>query len=174
MNDNMSEVNNNFYNRYNSQIRIIVTRILNAANQPNDIEDCVNTVYLELMEKLQQFNETRGSMAAFISVIARYTALSYCRRNMRKPVELIGDEKIDFITEPFEFEDTVEFKIIVDEILKKLNQKECDLFTMRYILYYSSDEIAKILKIKRNAVDVRVNRLKSKIKNFLIKGGINL
>ncbi|MCL1858317.1 MAG: sigma-70 family RNA polymerase sigma factor [Oscillospiraceae bacterium] len=173
MND-IFEVNNNFYNKYNTQIRIIVTRILNSANQVNDIDDCVNTVYLELMEKLQQYNEVRGSMAAFVAVIARSTALSYCRSNMRKPGELIGSEKIDFITEPFEFEDTIEFKMLVENILKKLKQKERDLFTMRYILYYSSEETAKLLKITRNAADVRVNRLKRKIKSFLIKGGVNL
>ena len=176
MNDinDIFEVNNNFYNKYNPQIRVIVARILNAANQPNDIDDCVNTVYLELMEKLRQYNETRGSMAAFVAVIARSTALSYCRSNMRKPAELIGSEKIDFLTEPFEFEDTVDFNILVEDILKKLNQKERDLFAMRYILYYSSEETAKALKIKRNAVDARVNRLKHKIRHFLIKGGINL
>ena len=93
---------------------------------------------------------------------------------MRKPAELIGDDKIDFITEPFEFDDSIEFKMLVESILKKLKQKERDLFTMKYILYYSSEETAKILKINRNAIDVRVNRLKSKIKNYLIKGGINL
>ena len=172
--DKILEVNNSFYNKYNFRIRIIVTRILNAANQPNDIDDCVNDVFLDLMEKLQQYNETRGSLTAFVSVIARSTALSYCRTNMRKPAELIGDEKIDFITEQFEFEDNIEFKMLVEEILKKLNQKERDLFTMRYILYYSSEETAKALKINRNAVDVRVNRLKSKIKNFLTKGGVIL
>ena len=60
--NNKLEVNNNFYEKYHPQIRAIVIRILNNANQSQDIEDCVNTVFLELMEKLQQFNETRGSM----------------------------------------------------------------------------------------------------------------
>jgi len=174
MNDNISAVNNSFYQKYNNQIRIIVTKILNAANQFNDIEDCVNTVYLDLMEKLQQYNETRGSMSAFVTVIARSTALSYCRSNMRKPAELIGNDKIDLITEPVEFEDEIEFKMLVESILAKLKQKERDLFAMRYILYYSSEETAKALNISRNAVDVRVNRLKRKIKNFLTKGGISL
>ena len=93
---------------------------------------------------------------------------------MRKPAELIGNDKIDLITEPVEFEDEIEFKMLVESILAKLKQKERDLFAMRYILYYSSEETAKALNISRNAVDVRVNRLKRKIKNFLTKGGISL
>ena len=49
--NNGYEVNNNFYEKYNPQIRAIVIRILNNAGQNQDIEDCVNTVFLELMEK---------------------------------------------------------------------------------------------------------------------------
>ncbi|MCL1858001.1 MAG: sigma-70 family RNA polymerase sigma factor [Oscillospiraceae bacterium] len=183
--DNMNgtpeiNVNNSFYDKYNPQIRAIVARILNNANQTGDIDDCVNTVYLELMENLQQYNETRGSMAAFVTIIARSTALDYCRSNMRKPVELIGDDKIDFLSNPIEsgsgsgFEDKVEFEMLVESILKKLNKEERVLFTMKHILFYSPEEIAKAMKIRRSAVDMRASRLKSKIKHFLIKGGITV
>jgi len=173
--DNILEINNSFYEKYNPQIRAIVTRILNSANQSHDIDDCVNNVYLELMGNLQKYNETRGSMAAFVAIITRSTALDYCRGNMRKPGELIGDDKIDFLSEPIEFENKIEFEMLVENILKKLNKQEQVLFTMRYILFYSPDEIAKSMKIRRSAVDMRVSRLKSKIKNFLIKeGGVTL
>jgi len=174
MNNNEIEVNHNLYEKYNPQIRTIVTRILNNAGQSRDIDDCVNNVYLELMEKLQQYNETRGSLGAFVSVIARSTALHYCRDNKRKIGELIGDEKLDFITAPIRVEDDVEFKVIVSSIRKKLNEHETALFTLRYIYFYSPEEIAKEFQIKRNTVDVRLNRLKKKIKNILIKGGITI
>jgi len=176
MNDNIFEVNNNFYEKYNPQIRAIVARILNYMNQTNDIDDCVNAVYLELMEKLQQYNETRGSMGAFVSIVARSAALDYCRGSMRETGRLTANiaDNIDFLREPLEFEDRVEFKMLVETILDKLNKKERALFTMRYILYYSPGEIAKVLKIRRSAVDMRVKRLKTKVKNFLIKGGIIL
>ena len=174
MENNVSEVNINFYEKYNPQIRAIVTRILNYANQSRDIDDCVNIVYVELIEKLRQYNETRGSMGAFVAIVARSTALDYCRSNVRKQSELIGDDKIDFLSEPMEFEDKVEFEMLVESILEKLDEQEIILFTMRYIYYYTPEEIAKALKIRRSAVDMRVSRLRSKIKNFMIKGGITL
>jgi len=166
------KVNNSFYEKYNPQIRAIVTRIL--YNQDNDIEDCINTVFLELIEKLQQFNETRGSMAAYVAIIARSVALNYRKSNMRKTVELVGDEKIDYIIAPLEVADELEFDMIIQMILKKLNEQESILFSMKYIYFYSPEEIAKIFKINRNAVDGRVNRLKNKIKKLLIKGGITI
>ena len=172
--DNMFEVNDSFYEKYNPQIRAIVTRILNYANKSGEIDDCVNNVFLKLMENLQQYNETRGSMGSFIAIVARSTALDYCRSNMRKSGELVGDDKLDFLSEPIEFEDKIEFQMLVDSILEKLNEKESILFTMRYILFYSPEEIAKAFNITRNAVDIRVNRLKKKVKNFLTKGGLIL
>jgi len=171
---NLSEVNNNFYEKYNPQIRAIVTRILTNANQSQDIDDCVNTVFLGLMEKLQNYNETRGSMAAFVAIIARSGALDYCKSNKNKLGELIGDDTIDFLAEPLEFKTEVEFDMLVESIHAKLSEKENILFTMRFILFYSPEEIAEAFKISRNAVDIRVNRLKNKIKNFLTKGGIVL
>ena len=172
--NNLPEINNNFYDKYNPQIRSIVSRILNNAGQTGDIDDCVNTVFLDLMEKLRQYNETRGSIAAFVAIVARSTALNYCKSNMRRINELIGDEKIDFISAPIEIEDKVEFEMLVKSIKDKLNKEERILFTMRYIYYYSPDEIAKIFQIKRNTADKRLSRLKNKVKNILIKGGIIL
>ena len=168
------EVNNNFYRKYNPQIRAVVARILNNADLSGDVDDCVNIVYIELMEKLQQYNETRGSLGAFVSVIARSAALNYCKSNTRKKNELAGDEKIDCITAPLEVGDNIEFEMLVDSILKKLNEQENILFTLRYLLFYSPEEIASAFKIKRNAVDGRLNRLKGKIKKFLIQEGITI
>jgi len=174
MNDNTFEVNNNFYEKYNPQIRIIVTRILNHAEQSRDIDDCVNMVYLELMEKLRQYNESRGSLGAFVATIARSVALNYCKSNMRKNIELLGNEKIDFLSGPIKVEDNIEFQLLVEQIVEKLNEQENVLFTLRYILFYSPEEIAKAFKINRNAVDGRLNRLRNKIKKFLIRGGITI
>ena len=167
-------MDNNFYAKYNPQIRAIVRRILTTADKTHEIEDCINTVFLNLMEKLQQYNETRGSMAAFVAIIARSTAIDYCRGNALKSGELIGDDKIDFLANPIEFEDKVEFQMLVESIAEKLNEQEIVLFTMRYIYYYTPEEIAKSLKIKQNTVNKRVSRLKSKVQKFLTKGGIIL
>ena len=170
----MLEVNVNFYEKYNPQIRAIVARILNNAGQGQDIDDCVNNIFLGLMEKLEKYNESRGSLAAFVAVVARSAALDYCRGNTRKVNELIGDDKLDFFSKPIEIENQVEFKIIIENILEKLNEREKLLFTFKYILYYSHEEIAGIFNINRNAVDARLNRLKNKVRKLLIKGGLIL
>jgi len=170
--ESVTEVNNSFYYKYNPQIRAIVSNILNYSNLQSEIDDCVNTVFLEIMEKLQQYNESRGSMGAFVAVIARSVALNYCKSNLRKSKELIGDEKLDFLSSPAEYHDETEAKLLVENIISKLNEQERLLFAMRFLYFDTPEEIAKVLHINRNTVDKRVSRLKSKIKNLLSKGGI--
>ena len=169
-----NKIDNNFYEKYHSQIRAVVARILRSANQISDVDDCVSIVFLELMEKLQQYSETRGSMGAFVTVISRSAALNYIKSNSRKNIELIGDEKLDFLAFPIEYQNEVEYNLLVESIIAKLNKDESLLFTMRYLYSYTPEEIARVLNIKRSAVDMRTNRLKTKIKNFLVKGGIHI
>jgi len=168
------EANEHFFEKYSPQIRAIVTKILCNAGQARDIDDCVSAVYLEVLEKLPQYNEIRGSMAAFVTVIARSVALNHCRDNKKKFCELVGDDKIDFLGQPLRFEDEVEFDMLVESIFEKLNREERNLFTKRFILFCQPEEIAKTLNITRHAVDMRINRLKNKIKNILKKGGIDI
>ena len=174
MNNNFSELNTGFYEHYNPLIRKIAAKILSHAGQTSDIDDCVNTVFLELMGRLRQYNETRGSMAAFVAIITRSVALNYCKKNTRRNDELIGDDNIDFILEPAAFENNIEFQVLVESILAKLNEQESVLFAMKYIYFYPTEEIARAFKISRNSVDGRVDRLKKKIRNFLTKGGVIL
>ncbi|MCL1792370.1 MAG: sigma-70 family RNA polymerase sigma factor [Oscillospiraceae bacterium] len=176
--DETLEVNDKFYDKYNPHIRKTVARILASAGQSGYIEDCVNTVFVQLIERLRQYNETRGSMAAFVTIIARSVALNFIKGNSRKIGELIGDDNINFLTEPASFEneveESIEYERLVKTILEKLDKKEAALFTMRFLLFYPPEEIAKNFKITRNAVDGRINSLKNKIKRFLTKGGVTL
>jgi len=170
---NISEISD-IYSKYNLDIRAIVAKILYYSNQERDIDDCVNDVYLRLIENLQQYNETRGTMAAFVAIIARSTALNYCKGNMRKLNELIGDENIDVLCDPINVEDETGFKILIENITKKLKHEERILFTMRYVYYFTPEEIAKEFSINLGAAYKRITRLKNKVKKLLTKGGINL
>lgn len=165
------EVNNSFYEKYNPQIRAVVSRILRYAKQHDDIDDCVNAVFVDIMEKLQQYNDARGSLGAFVTVIARSAALNYCKSNLRRVSELVGDEKLDMLSCPIKYQDEAEFNLLVESIVAKLSKEEKVLFSMRYLYYYEPEEIAKALKIKRGAVDMRMTRLKNKIKSFLTREG---
>lgn len=139
-----------------------------------DIDDCVNTVFVELLSKSGKYDAARGNMEAFVTVVARSAALNYCKSNMHKNKELIGDDKFDFLLSPICYEDEAEFGLLAESIISKLNKQESELFAMRYLYYYPPGEIAVALNIKRSAVDMRLSRLRDKIRKQLIKGGIIL
>ena len=167
-------INNDFYNEHYAKVRAIASRILQAANQANEIDDCVSAIFLELMTKFQDYDDERGSISAFVTVVARSTALNYRKSAARKSDELIGDENLDFFAVPIGYQNETDFDLLVESIITKLNKAERALFTMRYLYYYTPDEIAKVLKIKRSAVDMRSTRLKAKIQKLLIKGGLSI
>jgi len=118
-----NKIDNSFYEKYNTQIRAVVARILRNANQINDIDDCVNTVFLSIIEKLEQYNETRGSMGTFVTVISRSVALNYIKTNNRKTSELVGDDNIDILSFPMEYQNEIEFNLLVESITAKLNNE---------------------------------------------------
>ena len=134
--------------------------------------DSINTIDSTDTEKLDRYSETRGSMGAFVTVIARSTALHHCRDNRHRLDELVGDGELDCLVGDMEVENKVEFQLLVDGILDKLNEQENALFVLRFLLFHSPEEIAKSLNINRNAVDARICRLKNKVRKLLIKGGI--
>jgi RNA polymerase sigma factor (sigma-70 family) len=113
-------------------------------------------------------------MAAFVAIIARSTALNYRKSSINKSNELIGDEKIDVLSDPIDVEDEIEFKIQIENITKNLKKDERVLFAMRYIYYFTPEEIAKEFNINIGAAYKRITRLKNKVKKILIKEGIIL
>jgi len=165
-------VNDNFYETYNNKITIIVKRMLAQTGITQDIDDCVNIVYVKLMESIDSFDENRGSMDTYVNLIAHHTVINYIKRNSKYKNELVGDEIFDFFYAPLECEDEAVFNILVENICAKLKKEERILFTMRYILFHPPEEIAKVLNIKRNTVATRCKRLKAKVKKYLKGAGI--
>jgi len=160
-------VNDEFYETYNNKITIIVKRMLTQTGITQDIDDCVNIVYVKLMESMENFDENRGSMDTYVNLITHSTVIDYLKKHSRFKNELVGNEILDFFYAPLECENEAVFNILVENICAGLKKEERILFTMRYILFHPPEEIAKVLNIKRNAVDTRCKRLKAKIKKYL-------
>ena len=160
-------VNDDFYETYNKKITIIVKRMLSQTGITQDIDDCVNIVYVKLMESIGSFDEKRGSMDTYVNLITHSTVIDYLKKHSKFKNELVGNEIFDFLYAPLECEDEAVFNILVENIYAKLKKEERILFTMRYILFHPPEEIAKVLNIRRNTVDTRCKRLKAKVKKYL-------
>ena len=63
--------------KYGKLLRYIIQGIL--GNRQDDIEECVNDTYLKIWRNVQQFDFDRASLATYLKVIARNTALNRLR-----------------------------------------------------------------------------------------------
>ena len=65
---------------YGPLMRYIIAPIL---KNPQDQEDCLLEVTMRAWEKIEQFNQNRGSWSAWLTAVTRNTALNYVRNISR-------------------------------------------------------------------------------------------
>lgn len=68
--------------RYGALLRYVAAPILGDSAAASD---CVSEVYLRVLEKSAQFDPERGSLGAWLTAIARNTALNIVRRGKTRP-----------------------------------------------------------------------------------------
>ena len=75
---------------YGPLMRYIIAPIL---QNPQDQEDCLSEVAMRVWEKIEQFNQERGSWKTWLTAITRNAALNYTRDTHRhNSVEEIPDD----------------------------------------------------------------------------------
>ena len=65
---------------YGPLLKYVIAPIL---ADPQDREDCISETAMRVWEKIGQFDGERGSWAAWLTAVARNTALNHARRRDR-------------------------------------------------------------------------------------------
>ena len=130
---------------YGPLMRYIIAPIL---KNPQDREDCLSEVTMCVWEKIGQFNRERGSWKAWLTSIARNTALNHTRnisyRNCHQ-----------------------ERQSAVKNALCRLSAKDRMLFYRKYYYLQSTAQIASELGMTERAVEGRLYRMKKQLRKML-------
>ena len=151
--------------QYGPLMKYVIAPIL---SDPRDREDCLSETVLRVWERIGQFDGTRGSWAAWLTAIARNTALNHARSNSRQG----GVGEVDERTpspEPGP-EETVlreERQAAVREALERLSAGDRALFYRKYYYLQSTAQIAAELGMSERAVEGRLYRLKKQLRRLL-------
>lgn len=160
--------------KYGPLVKTIAVRIIGYENK-QDIEECVSDVFLELWKSIDNFNCDKGILKNYIISIARHTAINTYNRKLNKN-ELLPLEENDLeldIDLTNEVSNSIN-KNIIKETLESLPYPDKDIFIKRYYLFESVKEIAASLNINPKAVENKLYRCKTKLKETLINKGIIL
>ena len=152
----------------------------NILGNDEDVEECVNDTYLNTWNSIPPTIPT--ILSAFLGKITRNIAFNKYRHNHVKKrgngeVALVLDELTDCVSGLDDVEQEIDRKQLVEAInsfLNTLSSQNRNIFICRYWYSDSVASIAKRYGITENNVSVILNRLRSKLKKYLLERGFEL
>jgi len=158
--------------RFGKQLYRIAYNIL---GNKMDAEECTNDTYLALWNAIPPVSP--DPLSPYVYRTGRNTALKRLHRDTAKKRDSRYDVSLEELNECLPGED-LEQKIDARELgrtmerfLESKSRENRYIFIRRYWYGDSVGEIARALKLKENAVSVRLNRIRSSLKEFLEKEG---
>ncbi len=158
---------------YMGLIYTIIFNKLSAIYSKEDIEECVSDVFFEVFHYKSRINLEKGSIKAFLAIVAKRKAIDMYRKNKNNNHIPIEDVSQDL----YSVEDDVSNSILLKEsnsmlidAIKSLGEPDSEIIIRKYYLHQSSKDISKDLDLKVNTIDKKVSRCIQKLKKVL--GGI--
>lgn len=135
---------------------------------PQDREECLSDVILRIWEKIGQYDPERGSWNAWLTAIARNTALN-CRRrpDVLNRAEEIPEDAPSPDPGPEEILIRQERQAALAAALVKLPTRDRVLFYRKYYYLQSTAQIAAEMGLSERAVEGRLYRLKKQLRRML-------
>ena len=149
----------------------------NILGNEQDAEECVNDTYLGAWNAIPPHKP--NPLRTFVCKIARNLATMKYHSNTAEKRNSHYDVALDELEECLSESDTVEVEYDAKELsqainafLSTLNYTDRFIFVRRYWYSDSPEEIARMADSTPNSVNVRLYRLREKLKHYLVKEGL--
>lgn len=130
-----------------------------------DVEECAANVFSEFYLDLEKYDPSKGSVKAWLCVIARHNAVDFSRKN---PPSLELDEEIAVSETTLESNlEEDELRKAVLEAVKSLGEPDREILLRKYYFGESSKQIAARLKMSASNVNARTSRAVGKLRESL-------
>ena len=136
--------------------------LVNATRHKTLAEDLLQSTWLKAIEALPRFEPRGFGLAPWLFAIAK----NECRQHWRK-TQHESDTEIsenDFADDNRSLSDN---HIIIEQIMRRLNQDDRELLRLRYIADLPLNDIARVLNINPVAVRVRMHRALARAKDAM-------
>lgn len=151
---------------------------MNILESPEDARECENDTYLALWNAIPP--EKPDPLTAYILRVGRNIALNRHRTNTAQKRNGTYDASLDELAgylSTNDLEDIVDARALgraIDAFLDTASPDSRVIFLRRYWFGDSVKDIAVSMHMHEGTVSVRLNRTKSKLKDYLIKEGFHL
>ena len=158
--------------RFGRQLHRIAYNIL---GNPMDAEECTNDTYLALWNAIPPVSP--DPLTPYVYRTGRNTALKRLHRDRAQKRDSRYDVSLEELNDCLPGEDleqTIDARDLgrtMDKFLESKSRENRYIFIRRYWYGDSIGEIAKDLRMQENAVSVRLNRIRTGLKEYLEKEG---
>lgn len=147
---------------YGGAVKYVVGEIL--YNFPEDIQECVDDVYMEVWNNIRYFDAKKGNLKNWILAIARYRAINYLKKLSKK----FAETNIDFLESKIEYsiyldETDDQINELLDELVDGLSDIDKEIIRKRYIEEQTIDELAAEYNVTSSTIYSRLSRSRKKM-----------
>ncbi len=152
--------------------RVIVTALKRQPIQAADREDCCQEIWTDLLaSRMSQFRG--GSMAAWLTTLARNKAIDAIRRTRRLPIGLASEKlerAVASTAAPCPADERVSVvRLALAELECRIEQRSYAVFFLRWFEDRSFGEIACALSLTPEQARARYHRAKAKFRQLVDK-----
>lgn len=153
--------------QYGGLVYTVVRRNLPQVLCTTDAETCAAETFSDFFLDLNKYDPSKGSIKAWLCVIARHNAIDLTRRSTEVlPLDEEISADISGISLESDLEERELRRAVLSEI-KLLNEPDREILLRKFYLGESSKEIAARLKISVSNVDTRTSRAVEKLRKKL-------
>lgn len=131
---------------------------------PEDIRECLQDVLMDFYEKRDRFHPEKGTLKAYLYVIARRKALQKAKQNGMYDLESYPENLADGQDETEQILD----RVMLEQALQTLREEDSRMIRMKYYDGMTCAEIARSMKLPLETVKKRQQRSLKKLHRILI------
>ncbi len=159
--------------QYTGLVLAICRRRLGGICTAEDIEELAGDILFAFWQKRDRLSEEKGTVRALLSTTADRRCIDYYRKIAAKravqtvPIEELREELPDSALTPEEQTVRNERKAAMIRALKQLSPQDADLILRKYYRGETAAGIAADLGLRTGTVEMRLSRIRTKLRNLL-------
>lgn len=155
--------------KYGRLLHYVASGILR--NRPEDVEECLNDVYLHIWAHAETFDFEKASLPTYLKVLTRNASINKLKWLQRREgtgwdpedwesIEMYADERQDVERTVLGREDVRKLERMIEE----MEALDREILLRRYFYLQSSREISQYTGMSISAIDSRLSRLRARIR----------
>lgn len=159
---------NQLISQYSGFVYTIVYSKISSVGTQEDAEECAADVFVEFYRSISSFDLSKGSVKAYLSIIAKRIAIARFHVLTKKKLNLISiDDEESPVKEICSEDESTELRDTLIEAIKLLGEPDCTIISKKYFNNETAKQIAAEIGMNSFSVQKRISRALKKLRKIL-------